>query len=126
MSDKTGRAAKLAKAIAEGAVDDMAALKAAGENGTAEYEGEQLTAREIEERLKESIYGLEVTEEGYILTLAGGGPAARLTGELDGRHTPTTATVEYQDWFTPWIPYDATREQDAALLEFAQLFYFGE
>ena len=38
----------------------------------------------------------------YCILLTTGGPALRLVGELGEYGEPTTALLEYQDWFTPW------------------------
>ena len=63
----------------------------------------------------------------YFILLSTGGPACRIIGELNQHHEPETARVEYQDWGTPWTEYrDTTADDDAAILEYAQQFYFGE
>jgi hypothetical protein len=61
----------------------------------------------------------------YIVILGGGGPAMRVTGDLD-RGQPTSARYEYQDWFTSWTKAETTREQDKTLLEWVSILYFGE
>ncbi len=62
----------------------------------------------------------------YYILLCTGGPACRIIGDLD-RGQPDTAKIEYQDWGTPWTRYgDTTDEEDAALLTYAQQFYFGD
>jgi hypothetical protein len=61
----------------------------------------------------------------YEILLTTGGPAARITGELeDGQ--PSTAFFEYQDWFKPWTRAWVSAEDEKTLLEYAQQFYFGE
>jgi len=63
----------------------------------------------------------------YRILLCTGGPAVRIIGELDDHQQPETARIEYQDWFTPWIRYaDTTDEEDKALLTYARQFYFGD
>ena len=63
----------------------------------------------------------------YIILLGTGGPATRITGELDKYCQPTTAAYEYQDWFKPWTAADdLSGVEQATLLEYAQQFYFGE
>lgn len=63
----------------------------------------------------------------YLILLCTGGPAVRITGELDEHRQPETAELQYQDWFTPWRPYlDMTDEEREALLSYARQFYFGE
>lgn len=76
---------------------------------------------EIETQLDEADYGQSV-DKHYSITLAGGGPAARIHGLLDENDEPATAELQYQDWFTEWIEY---READEdVLLRFAQRHYF--
>ena len=62
------------------------------------------------------------TPEQYRILLCTGGPAVRITGELNGYGEPETARLEYQDWGTPWTVYT---DYDYELLEFARMFYFG-
>ena len=60
----------------------------------------------------------------YQILLAWGGPAVRITGELD-EEQPTTARIEYQDWFTPWEELAASPEETETLIEYARCFYLG-
>lgn len=62
----------------------------------------------------------------YQILLATGGPATRITGQLDVYGQPDTARLEYQDWGTPWTPHPLTGEEREDVLTFAQSFYFGE
>jgi len=67
----------------------------------------------------------EFEAEEYEILLCTGGPACRITGELD-RGQPHRARLEYQDWFTPWIEYlDMNEEERESLLNYVQQFYFG-
>ena len=69
--------------------------------------------------------GEEEAPAEYEILLCTGGPAVRITGELD-RDEPNTARIQYQDWFTPWetlLPLED--EEHEALLTYAQQFYFG-
>ena len=62
----------------------------------------------------------------YEILLCSGGPAVRITGELNQYQEPDTAVIEYQDWFTPWETYhNTTGDEDTALLTYARQFYFG-
>ena len=76
---------------------------------------------EIEEEVFYN-YGTEIIKQ-YIIILAGGGPAMRITGELDENNTPITARLEYQDWFTEWIKYKEADEE--ILLRVANYNYFN-
>jgi hypothetical protein len=67
----------------------------------------------------------EFEAEEYEILLCTGGPACRIVGELD-RGEPYKARIEYQDWFTPWVEYlDTTEEERELLLTYARQFYFG-
>lgn len=59
----------------------------------------------------------------YELLLTTGGPACRIIGNL-GEGTPTDATMQIQDWGTPWTNY--VHDVDGVLLKFASQFYFGQ
>ena len=62
----------------------------------------------------------------YRILLSTGGPAMQVTGKLDMYDQPADAVVEVQDWFKPWTEITTTTpDQDAALLWFASLFYYG-
>lgn len=71
--------------------------------------------------------GLKVDNEEYLILLCTGGPAIRIIGELGADGEPETAQLQYQDWFTPWVDYnETTEEEDEAMLTYARQFYFGE
>lgn len=61
--------------------------------------------------------------DSYIILLSTGGPALRIVGQLNKYGEPGTATLEFQDWGTPWT---ATHADEDELLAFASVFYFGE
>jgi len=61
------------------------------------------------------------TPAEYQILLTTGGPGLRIYGELaDGE--PQTAFLEWQDWAVPWTRLEASDEEQAALLHFAQQF----
>jgi hypothetical protein len=63
----------------------------------------------------------------YMILLCTGGPACRIVGDLNQYNEPESATIEYQDWFTPWERYYETdHEEERALLHYARCYYFGE
>jgi hypothetical protein len=68
--------------------------------------------------------GEEMEASEFEILLSTGGPALRIRGELDEHKQPDRAWLEYQDWGTPWTQYFDV-EQDT-LLQFCQVFYFGE
>ena len=66
--------------------------------------------------------------EEYCILLVSGGPAVRIVGDLneDREPEPVSASLEYQDWFTPWYEYIPEEDEGKALLiRFAQFFYYG-
>jgi len=62
----------------------------------------------------------------YKILLCTGGPAVRITGRLGMHNEPVDATLEHQDWFTPWVKYDDEDVDENILLAYAREFYFGE
>jgi hypothetical protein len=63
----------------------------------------------------------------FEILLCTGGPAVRIVGDLNEYCQPENPKIEYQDWFTPWIEYYNTdEEQQEAILRYCQIFYFGE
>lgn len=60
----------------------------------------------------------------YEILLCTGGPACRIVGDLDEYGQPDTARIEFQDWFIAWEEWRGADE--AILLEYARVFYFGE
>lgn len=62
----------------------------------------------------------------YKILLCTGGPAVRIVGDLSEYGEPESATLEYQDWGTPWMEYRLDREEEETVLAYARCFYFGE
>lgn len=60
----------------------------------------------------------------YMILLGWGGPAARITGELNEYAEPTSAQFEYQDWFKPWTQANITEKEADAILTYARQFCF--
>ena len=63
--------------------------------------------------------------EEYQILLTWGGPAARITGNLDNYGQPCSARLERQDWDTPWTTHRA-HYSSPVLLTYAQQFYYGD
>lgn len=59
----------------------------------------------------------------YELLLCTGGPAVRVTGDLDDDFEPVTATMQHQDWGTPWTDFHTADE--SKLLAFSSHFYYA-
>ena len=71
--------------------------------------------------------GIEPEFTEYQIILCTGGPAVRITGDLDNYGQPADAKLEYQDWFTPWETYhDVSEDEQAALDTYVAQFYFGD
>jgi hypothetical protein len=62
----------------------------------------------------------------YRILLCWGGPAVQIVGTLDEYSLPDSARLQYQDWFTEWIDYPLTEEDEQTLITYAQQFYFDE
>ena len=113
-------------------VEMVAALDLAGNNDE--------SREAAETRINEDPLSVEVRSDWYTLNkgantkpseynilLCTGGPAFRIIGDLGKYGEPETAVAQYQDWGTQWTEYrETTDEEDAALLRYAQCFYFGE
>lgn len=68
----------------------------------------------------------EMEAKEYEILLCTGGPAVRIVGDLGQWNKPENATLEYQDWFTPWDELvDISSQDREALLTYARQFYFG-
>ena len=65
----------------------------------------------------------------YTILLGTGGPAVHIIGDLNKYLEPETATIQHQDWFTPWEDYlptgssTLTDEQEDTLLIYARCFW---
>ena len=57
----------------------------------------------------------------YQILLSTGGPAFRIVGRLDRYAEPESATLQFQDWGTPWV--DVWEGKNT--LKYASTFYFG-
>lgn len=62
----------------------------------------------------------------YNILLCTGGPAVRITGQLDQHSQPDSAVIEYQDWGTPWTELQVPRSEELTMIKYAQQFYFGD
>ena len=134
MTENTEHAKKQAKAQIKSIVEMVTALQEAEEN-------DDEAAREVAyETIMENPLSVEVREwhspgaddyrgkpTDYRVLLCTGGPACQIVGGLNRWGEPETATAQYQDWFTPWINYNGTtQEEEDALLRYTQCFWYGE
>ena len=73
----------------------------------------------------EAIQGYGIYKETiYYITLAGGGPAARVRVEVEGGEV-VNASLQFQDWFTLWT--DAPNQNSELVERYARLVgYYDE
>lgn len=88
-------------------------------------EKDDLKQEAIMQEIEEQDYGTSV-QKTYSITLAGGGPALRVFGDLDENNEPETAELQYQDWGTYWTKLPVNGEQEDLLLRYASRKYFGD
>lgn len=70
--------------------------------------------------------GEESEPEEFSILLSTGGPALRIIGDLSDCNSPESPRLQWQDWGTSWTEFYVPDENESALLEFCQQFYFGE
>jgi hypothetical protein len=62
----------------------------------------------------------------YKILLCWGGPAVQIIGTLDAYNQPDSAKLQYQDWFTEWMDYTLTADEQQTLMKYAQQFWFDQ
>lgn len=63
----------------------------------------------------------------YQILLSTGGPALRISGGLDKYNRPSSATLQWQDWGTPWTEFVCEGNDDYdALMAFVGSFYYED
>lgn len=106
---------------------ELAKLEAAREHCEDEddaLEAVQGDALSVEVRSDWHTPGDSSEDTEYCILLSTGGPATRIIGDLDQWKQPVSATLQVQDWGTPWTDYHGADED--TLLAYAQCFHFGE
>ena len=71
------------------------------------------------------ISSVRMEAQEYRILLSWGDPAVRIVGSLNFSSEPVTATLEHQNWGTPWTDAPIKREDEETLLTYANQFYFG-
>lgn len=101
--------------------------EAANCNGEPCKDQDEARERIREDALSVRIFGERTNGEWeadrFEILLTTGGPAVRIVGELMNGE-PHSATLETQDWFTPWTEY--TEADSDVLAAYCRCFYFGE
>lgn len=106
---------------------ELAKLEEAREHCEAEDDARDVIledALSVEVRSDWHTPGSEAENTEYCILLSTGGPAVRIVGELNKWSEPVSATLQVQDWGTPWT--DCREADEDTLLTYAQCFYFGE
>ena len=106
---------------------------------TVEIDGEQLDVEGIRQRCEENALSVQERSgwhdvgcaaddpDEFEILLCTGGPAVKILGDLNEHHEPDEATIQYQDWGTPWTIYRETTDEEAELLlAYCRTFYFGD
>lgn len=94
---------------------------------------------DAEQRIQEDALSVEVRSDWhspgapdtvgatqYKILLCTGGPAVQIIGDLNDYNEPDNATIQYQDWFTPWTDLNTSSDDEKIMLAYARTFYFGE
>lgn len=103
--------------------DLMKALSYAEQQDVVIYEDTEMTEADIRQRIMENALDVQVIET-YEILLCWGGPAVKISGQLNKHMTPETAELQYQDWGTPWTTYSLNTKDEKLLLEYAQQYSF--
>jgi len=120
----------------------VAALNKAEEEcgaGTTGYEEAETAIQEValSVEVRSGWYSLgqrdaDTAPAEFRILLCTGGPATQIVGDISEHGEPEKATMQFQDWFTPWTEWlgqgtDDDRQQiEENLLAYARCFYFGE
>lgn len=102
------------------------AYNKAGDDNDAQYKAIQQDALSVRVRSDWRNVGdaADNAPVEYELLITTGGPAVRIIGTLNQYQEPETATLQVQNWGTPWAPFHGADED--VLLDYARCFYFGE
>jgi hypothetical protein len=132
MSEDKQRAKEQAIAQLSNIRESVQQFRAAREADNLEAEEkarEAITEDALDVQVRTDWHNPSTTEKKpneYMILLCWGGPSVRITGILDVYLEPDSATIEYQDWFTPWEALPLTTEEEDDVITYAQQFYFGE
>jgi hypothetical protein len=68
--------------------------------------------------------GEEPEDEEFQILLCTGGPAVRITGDLDSYGNPTRLVIEHNDWFEPWTSFWMNDEEKEEVLKYCNRFIY--
>ena len=120
------RAKLQAQAWIESICEMVTAYRAAKTNKKKEQAEQAIQESPLSVQVRSNWYipGEDIVPEEFEILLSTGGPATRIIGKLNKHCEPETAVLQFQDWFKPWEDFYV--EDDADLIEYCQMFYFGE
>ncbi len=112
------------------------------ERATILYDGEEQCREDLIEIIDNMPLAIQVRDGWYVpgernetynkiplefeILLSTGCPACRLIGKFDDLTQPDTVQIQYEDWFTPWIDLEISKEDEEILIQFCNHFYFRE
>ena len=126
MEEGTERAEEQARAQLDAIIEMVKALDTTDEDALEQAQA-AISEGPLNVEVRTNWYspGKEAEVVEYRILLCWGGPAVRIIGSLDAYSQPESAGLEYQDWYTPWIPYQVSDEERKAVLVYARQFYYG-
>ena len=92
----------------------------------------------VRDRIGESHFGVQVRSDWhnvgdsgeaseFRMTLAGGGPACQIVGDLNRYMGADGVRLQHQDWFECWTNLETTSEEDGQIERFCNIAaYFGD
>lgn len=108
---------------------ELAELEEAANGNDSEEEAReaiQNDALSVDVRSDWHSVGDDSSASEYRILLCTGGPAVQITGNLNRHNEPESATIEHQDWYESWGSINISSDEQAAVIEYARQFWFGE
>ncbi len=109
-------------------LDNLQSAREKGDNSDQEEAVREIHESPLEVRVRS---GWEQPDEyhesnpkEFEILMATGGPAVKITGQLDANGHPTNANLKHQDWHEEWQRVDLSPTNLDKLIDFASHFYF--